>query len=359
MRSLFTLGILVAVVSCQKKEAPPPPAAGPAAEPPKPTAAIDPGRLGLFQPPLPAAFESPANPLTEEKIALGRMLYYDKRLSKNHDISCNSCHDLARFGVDNQKVSPGHRKQLGSRNSPSVYNAAGHFAQFWDGRAPTVEEQAKGPVLNPVEMAMPNEQRVLATLRSMPAYVAAFRKAFPADKDPITWDNMARAIGAFERKLVTPARWDRFLAGEADALSEAEKIGFNTFVQVGCPTCHLGTLVGGTQYQKAGLVVPWPEQKDQGRYEVTKQEGDRMLFKVPSLRNVARTAPYFHDGSVATLEEAVRRMARHQLGKELSEQDTSAIVTWLQSLTGEIPQAYIQAPELPPSTAKTPKPDPS
>lgn len=316
------------------------------------------GRLRMFKP-LPPAAETPKNPITPEKIELGRMLYYENRLSKSHKFSCNSCHRLDRYGVDNEPTSEGHKGQRGDRNSPTVYNAALHFAQFWDGRAADVEEQAKGPVLNPVEMAMPDEKTVIATLKSMPEYVALFRKAFPKDKDPVTYDNMAKAIGAFERKLMTPARWDRFLQGDKTALTDAEKAGFLKFVDTGCATCHMGVCVGGTMYQKLGVVEPYPGLKDEGRAKVTKREEDKFFFKVPGLRNVEKTGPYFHDGSVKTLEEAVRLMARYELGRELSAADVSSIVTWLKTLTGEIPEDYIRPPKLPASTARTPRPSES
>jgi len=317
---------------------------------------VDAAKLKPFRP-LPAVMESASNPVTEEKVTLGRMLYFEKRLSKGHDISCNSCHNLTSYGVDNQPTSEGHKGQKGTRNSPTVYNAAGHFVQFWDGRAKDVEEQAKGPVLNPVEMAMPNEKHVLAVLNSIPEYVEMFKKAFPEDKNPVTYDNAAKAIGAFERKLVTPARWDKFLQGDAAALTDAEKTGFNKFTQLGCQTCHSGVYLGGSTFQKIGSVMPYTSQQDLGRFAVTKQDADKFMFKVPSLRDVEKTAPYYHDGSVATLEEAVSSMANLQLGKQLTREDTASIVTFLKSLTGDLPSEYIQPPELPKSTAKTPKPD--
>ncbi|APR82491.1 Cytochrome c551 peroxidase [Minicystis rosea] len=253
---------------------------------------------------------------------------------------------------------PGHKGQLGARNSPTVYNAAGHFVQFWDGRAATVEEQAKGPLTNPVEMAMLSDKHVLEVLKSIPQYVDAFKKAFPDDKDPITYDNVGKAIGAFERKLVTPSRWDKFLKGDKSALTSDEKAGFNAFLDAGCAACHTGPYLGGAVYQKAGLLKPWPNQKDQGRFDVTKNEIDKMMFKVPTLRNVAKTAPYFHDGQTKTLEEAVKMMASYQSGKELKDSEVKSIVAFLDTLTGDVPKDYIKQPELPKSTAKTPKADP-
>jgi cytochrome c peroxidase len=263
---------------------------------------------------------------------------------------------LTKYGVDNQPTSAGDKGQRGDRNSPTVYNAAAHFVQFWDGRAADVEEQAKGPVLNPVEMAMTSEKQVVAVLKSMPDYVAAFQRAFPNDKDPVTYDNTGKAIGAFERKLITPARWDKFLKGEQTALTPEEKAGFRTFVNSGCQTCHAGALLGGNMYQKIGLVKAWPEIADTGRYKVTKSDGDKFLFKVPSLRNIDKTGPYFHNGKIPTLDGAVAKMADYQVGKTLSAAEIQSIVTWMKSLTGEIPADYIKPPELPKSTSKTPKP---
>ena len=314
------------------------------------------GALRMFHP-LPVDMETPANPVTDEKIALGRMLYYEKRLSKGQDVSCNSCHMLDRYGVDGDPVSSGHKGQKGARNSPTVYNAAGHVSQFWDGRATTVEEQAKGPVMNPVEMAMPSEKKVVAVLKSIPEYVVSFRKAFPGEKDPVTFDNMAKAIATFERKLTTPSRWDKFLAGDTTALTADEKTGFNKFMELGCQACHSGTFIGGHLYQKLGAIKPWPSTSDLGRYQVTKEDGDRMMFKVPSLRNIEKTGPYYHDGSVATLEGAVGTMADFQLGKPLTAEDTAQIVAWLRSLTGEIPAEFVKEPALPASSPRTPKPD--
>ena len=309
--------------------------------------------------PLPPVFESPANPITDEKVALGRMLYFDKRLSKNQDLSCNSCHLLDKYGVDSQVTSLGHKKQRGERNSPTVYNAAGHFAQFWDGRAATVEEQAKGPILNSVEMSMPDATYVESTLRSIPGYVEAFKKAFPGDAQPVNYDNMAKAIGAFERKLVTPSRFDAFLKGDTKTLTPAEKEGMVTFVKTGCTACHMGVNVGGSMYQKLGLITPYPGLRDPGRYNATKNEADRFFFRVPTLRNVEKTAPYLHDGSVKTLDEAIVLMGKYQLGKDLKTTEVKAIATFLKSLTGELPKEYIKPPKLPPSGKDTPKPDPT
>ncbi len=347
--SLLFLIIVISVVcicsGCARQE----PAPGPAAT-------VDPAKLSLFEP-LPGVMAASTNPITDEKVALGRMLYYDPRLSRSQKISCNSCHMLNNYGVDSQPTSDGHKGQKGDRNSPTVYNAAGHFVQFWDGRAADVEEQAKGPVMNPVEMAMPSEKVVIATLKSMPEYADAFKKAFPEDKDPVTYDNMAKAIGAFERKLVTPSRWDKFLQGEQTALTAEEKSGFNAYIDAGCQTCHVGAYVGGNLFQKLGVTKAWPDASDPGREKVTKSPADHMVFKVPSLRNIEKTGPYFHNGKVATLEQAVSTMAEYQVGKTLSDAQVKSISAWLKTLTGEVPAEYIKEPPLPKSTEKTPKPD--
>jgi cytochrome c peroxidase len=330
-----------------------------AAPPPNaPSVDINPRLLRRFQP-VRSQIETEDNPITQAKADLGRMLYFEPRLSKGQNTSCNTCHVLDRYGVDNLATSVGHRGQHGSRNSPTVYNAAGFFAQFWDGRAETVEEQATGPILNPVEMALASPEQGVKVLTSMPEYREAFSKAFPGEAEPLTFGNAARAIGAFERRLTTPARWDDYLRGNQSALTVPELEGLKIFTNIGCMVCHTGEFVGGAMYQKVGIVEPWPDQRDQGRFAVTRQDTDRMMFKVPTLRNIAKTAPYFHDGSVATLDAAVRRMARYQLGLTLSDQEVAAIVTWLGALTGELPLAYIKPPTLPPSTPATPIADPT
>lgn len=310
--------------------------------------------LPMFAP-LPVEALSPTNELNEAKVNLGRQLYFENRISKGGKMSCNSCHVLEKYGNDNLPFSPGHEGKLGGRSSPSVYNAALHVAQFWDGRAASVEEQAKGPVLNPVEMGAPSEEFVIKVLKSMPEYVEAFKAAFPGEADPVNYNNFGKAVGAFERKLLTPSRWDTYLKGSKDALSAAERKGFNTFAQTGCITCHNGVGVGGMMYQKLGLLKAWPELTDVGRVEVTKNDNEKFFFKVPSLRNVSETGPYLHNGSVKTLDEMVRKMAEYQLGKTLTEEEVASIVTFLQALKGDLPTDYIKAPKLPASTADTPK----
>jgi cytochrome c peroxidase len=292
---------------------------------------------------------TPEKPASEAMVVLGRMLFFDTRLSKTHDLSCNSCHDLERYGVDGQPTSIGAAGKRGRRNSPTVYQAAGHIRAFWDGRAATVEDQAKMPITNPDEMAMPDGDAVVVVLQGIPGYLPAFEAAFPGAANPITYDNVGAAIGAFERRLVTPSRWDRFLAGDRAALTPHEIGGLQLFTDLGCITCHTGEFVGGSTFQKAGVVEDWPNQADQGRFEVTHEPTDKMIFKVPSLRNVVKTGPYFHDGSVNTLAEAVTMMGRYQLGETLSTVDVDAIVAWLGTLTGDLPEAYIKPPVLPPN----------
>jgi cytochrome c peroxidase len=335
--------LLLFVIACEAKppEEPdlgPPPAVQQAAV--APSQDVNPRLLRRFR----ALRYVPATTPEEiAEVALGKMLFFEKRLSRNGDVSCNSCHQLEAAGTDRRKTSVGTAGRVGKRNAPSVLNAQWHFAQFWDGRVTTLEEQAKGPITNPDEMAMHSPEEVTRVLHAIPGYVSAFEHAYPGA--PLDFDHVARAIAAFERTLVTPARWDKFLDGDRTALTRAEIEGVKVFADIGCVQCHTGLLVGGSMFQKVGLVEPWPNQADQGRYEITKQDADRMVFKVPSLRNVTLTAPYFHDGSVADLREAVREMAHYQLGSELSEAEITSIVTWLGALTGDMPK--IEAPQLP------------
>ena len=305
--------------------------------------AVERGDLKPFAP-LPRNFESRKNPSSEAKIRLGHALYFDTRLSADGTVSCNTCHPLDRFGADGKPVSTGHRGLKGTRNSPTVYNAAGHIAQFWDGRAPDVEEQSKGPVLNPVEMAMPGEAETVKVLKSIPEYPAMFALAFPGEKDPVTFDNMAKAIGAFERQLRTPSRWDRYLEGDRNALTPEEKAGFQVYLKAGCASCHSGPLLGGNIFQKLGTVAPWPDDTDMGVFMVSGKEADKMVFKVPSLRNITETAPYFHNGKTATLQEAIRKMGIHQLGKAFTDGEIESMIVWLRTLTGELPAAYLRPP---------------
>lgn len=290
---------------------------------------------------LPKVAENPDNPVTDEKVALGKKLYFDKRLSKDNVQSCNTCHNLNTFGVDNQPFSKGNDGKLGGRNSPTTLNAALHIAQFWDGREPDVEAQAGGPILNPVEMAMPSEKAVIDRLSKIDEYVTMFAKVFP-EKPSLTYENLKKAIGAFERKLITPSKFDDYIAGNDDALNDKEKKGLQTFINAGCTACHSGNLLGGNTYQKFGIFGNYwdftkSKKVDNGRYDVTKNEADKYVFKVPSLRNIEKTAPYFHDGSVQDLAQAVKIMAKTQSNKDLTDEEVNQIIDFLKTLTGEVP----------------------
>jgi len=370
----LSIGLSMAACSSKPEPSPAPAAenlqnpsasAEPAAAPTDPYApsALRERAKTLFQP-LPEVFENPKNVISDEKIALGRQLYYEKRLSKGQDVACATCHDLAAFGVDSRdggtdKVSKGHKGLVGTRNSPTSYNSAIQFVQFWDGRAADVEEQAKGPLVNPVEMALPDLDAAVTVIRSIPSYKPLFAAAFPGEAEPINIDNLAKAIGAFERKLSTKDRFDQFLKGDDSALNEAERKGLVAFLDTGCIACHTGPGLGGHLYQKLGLLKPYPT-TDHGRYDVSKVETDKFMFKVPTLRNIEKTAPYFHDGSLATLDEAVQAMAEYQTAKgKLSAEDTASIVAFLKSLTGQFDAEYIKEPAELPAGPTTPKPDQS
>ncbi|MEB3298741.1 MAG: cytochrome-c peroxidase [Candidatus Sericytochromatia bacterium] len=303
-----------------------------------------------------AAFKPLAKPAPAAavKVELGRMLYHDPRLSKSGTISCASCHNLASGGVDNRETSLGHKAQVGGRNAPTTLNAGLHLAQFWDGRAKDLTEQAKGPILNPGEMALSSEAEAVKVVRSIPGYRREFNAAFPGSG--VSYQNIAEAIGEFEKTLVTPSRFDDYLRGRKDALSATEKKGLKAFMDKGCVTCHNGEGVGGSMYMKFGLVSPYKHQADLGRYEVTKDEADKYVFKVPSLRNISKTYPYFHDGKVWSLDEAVAIMGKTQLGLELGAEDRKVIVAFLKSLDGELPAQSRRIPQLPTSGADTPHP---
>jgi len=303
--------------------------------------------------------ELDGNPATPAKVELGKLLYFEPRLSSSWLISCNTCHNVGMGGVDLMETSIGHGWQKGPRNAPTVLNAVFNIAQFWDGRAEDLAEQAMGPVQAGVEMASTPE-RAVRTLKSMPEYVRMFAEAFPEDPDPVTFQNMARAIEVFEATLLTPnAPFDAFLKGDANALADQEKEGLDVFVSKGCTACHNGVNIGGAGYFPFGLVeAPDPElrpEEDLGRYAVTETEEDTYVFKSPSLRNIELTPPYFHSGKVWDLEQAVRVMGTAQLGATLTDQEVAAIHAFLRALTGEQPE--IDYPILPPQTPDTPLPD--
>ncbi len=298
---------------------------------------------------LPASANNPNNLATPEKIALGKLLYFDTRLSKTGNNSCNSCHNLNTFGVDNEMFSKGDAGKLGGRNSPTTFNAALHTSQFWDGRAKDVEEQAGMPVLNPVEMAIPDQTFLEKRLAGIPLYQNMFKVAFPNEKKPIIYTNIASSIAIFERTLLTPSRFDKYIAGEESALTNEEKEGLKSFIHNGCTTCHSGAAIGGTLLMKFGLMNDYhpltgSNNGDNGLMNQTKKETDKDIFKVPGLRNVAKTFPYFHDGSVKSLPLAVKVMGKAQLNKDLSEIEINSIVTFLESLTADIPDDVKQTP---------------
>jgi cytochrome c peroxidase len=311
-----------------------------------------------FKPIPPEAPAIKEAPITPDKVELGKMLYFDPRLSMSWLISCNTCHNLGLGGVDLQQTSIGHGWQKGPRNAPTVLNAVYNFVQFWDGRAQDLQSQAKGPVQASVEMGNTPE-RVVQTLKSIPEYTERFKKSFPNQPDPVSFDNMARAIEAFEATLVTPdAKFDRYLKGDGNALNDQEKQGLGLFMDKGCSTCHNGINLGGSRYAPFGVVQkPGAEilpEKDKGRFTVTHTASDEYVFKVPSLRNIALTPPYFHSGQVWDLKQAVAVMGSAQLGAKLSDQETDNIVAFLKTLTGTQPK--VDVPILPPHTKDTPKP---
>ena len=293
--------------------------------------------------------DNPKNHITKERIELGKKLYFDPRLSKSGLISCNTCHNLAIGGDDNVPVATGHKWRHNPHhlNSPTVYNAVFNIRQFWDGRAADLEEQAQGPIQAHPEMAMPKEEAA-KVVASIPAYKKAFEKAYPGEKIDI--ETIAKAIATFERTLVTPSRFDDFLSGDQDALTPAEKEGLKTFIDVGCATCHNGIGVGG------GSMQPFPAVGKYKYANIGDFKGDKNgLVKVPTLRNILETAPYFHNGATYDIKEAIAIMGQTQLGKKLSKKQIDAIATFFKALEGKKP--YIRYPMLPTETPKTPKPN--
>ncbi len=307
------------------------------------------------------AAEEPIQPIAAAKVGnpalveLGKKLYFDTRLSKSGFISCNSCHNLSLGGTDNLKTSIGDHWQQGPINAPTVLNSTMNLAQFWDGRAKDLKAQAGGPIANPGEMAS-THQLAIEVLESIPAYVAEFKAAFGSPGVDI--DRVTTAIAAFEETLVTPnSRFDKWLLGDKKAITEQEAKGYALFKDSGCVACHNGPAVGGASFQKMGVVEPYKtDSKAEGLSGVTGKDADRFNFKVPTLRNVELTYPYFHDGAAATLTDAVDTMGRLQLGKTFSVDENAAIVAFLKTLTGD--QPTFMMPIMPPSTDKTPKPKP-
>lgn len=320
---------------------------------------------------LPQKVPVPAdNPMTNEKVELGKMLYFDPRLSIDGTVSCNSCHNVMSDGGDGRPVGVGVRGQRGGRGSPTVWNSAHNSVQFWDGRAASLEDQAKGPLTNPIEMGMPNHDAVIGRVNKIPGYVSAFKKAFPKDSNPVNIDNLAKAIATYERTLVTPnSAFDKYIRGNKKALSAQQVRGMKLVEEIGCTSCHTGPNFAGEGLKMGeGNYKPFPQvpgskydkmydlTSDLGRYEVTKNKEDKNHWRVPTWRNVALTAPYFHNGKVATLDEAVRVMAKTQLDTDLSNEQVDDIVAFLNSLTGEFPKQTM--PILPPTPGMTLTPEP-
>ncbi|MEK6451381.1 MULTISPECIES: cytochrome c peroxidase [Myroides] len=287
--------------------------------------------------------------LDPKKVELGKYLYFDTRLSGEGNISCNSCHDLNTFGVDNKKFSPGDDGSLGARNSPTVLHASLHSMQFWDGRAKDVEEQAGGPILNPVEHNIKNEKELEERIQKIDLYKDLFAQVYKGEKQPISFGNITNAIGAFERTLNPESRFDKFLDGDEKALTAQEQKGLETFMSVGCITCHNGVALGGQMFQKFGVYKNYwelteSEKIDNGLYDLTKEEVQKYLFKVPGLRNVTNTAPYFHDGSVSDLKRAVEIMGIVQNNITLDAQQLDDIAAFLGSLSSDLPDSVKKSP---------------
>lgn len=321
--------------------------------------------------PLPDKVPVPAdNPMTKEKVELGKMLFFDPRLSMDGTISCNSCHNVMYHGGDGRAVGAGIHGQRGGRGSPTVWNSAFHSVQFWDGRAITLEDQAKGPLINGVEMGMTSHDFTMERIRKIPGYMEAFKKAFPKDKEPVTIDHMARALASYERILITPnSPFDKYMKGNKKAMSPEQIRGMKLVDEIGCTSCHTGVNFAGEGLKLGeGNYQPFPQipgskydkmydiTADLGRYEVTKNAEDKNKWRVPTWRNIAITAPYFHNGKVKTLDEAVRVMAKTQLDMDLNDTQVSDIVAFLNALTGEFPRQTM--PMLPNTVNMSVTPDP-
>jgi cytochrome c peroxidase len=311
----------------------------------------------LFRPVPATPPELAGNSANPDKLLLGKALYFDPRLSASGVISCNTCHNVGMGGMDFQETSVGHKWQKGPRNAPTVLNSVFNMAQFWDGRAPDLAEQAKGPVQASVEMSS-TPVRVIETIKSMPEYVSLFKKAFPGEKEPVSFQNVVKAIAVFEASLVTPdALFDQYLGGRENSLNDSQKEGLKLFIDKGCGGCHGGVNMGGSSYFPFGVVAKPPEQimaGDKGRFKVTGVKTDEYLFKAPSLRNIRLTPPYFHSGKVWSLREAVAVMGNAQLGIALNEGEIVRIEAFLDTTTGR--QPVVTYPILPESTDSTPKP---
>jgi cytochrome c peroxidase len=311
-------------------------------------------RARQFFQPLPKEMATPESPITPELAELGRALFFDPRLSMDGTVSCARCHQPSLYGTDALPKSVGVENRPNPRNAPTILNAALQFAAHWYGDRTSVEDQASKSFLGNASFGNPDFANVEAKIKAIPSYEGMFAKAFPGEKDPVTQQNCGRAIGAYERTLVTPSPFDSYLKGDTSAISEPAKTGLAKFLEAGCASCHGGACLGGRSFKKFGIrgdyrVAISGREVDKGRYNVTNDEADLYVFKVPGLRNVSMTPPYFHDGSVATLSQAIRLMAELQTGNKLSDQQVESMVQFLEALTGELPANFAMSPTLPPA----------
>ncbi|HUL00556.1 MAG TPA: cytochrome c peroxidase [Nitrospirota bacterium] len=302
--------------------------------------------------PLPSSMVSADNPITPAKVKLGHILFWEPRISIDGTVSCVKCHPFSLYAADGLRKAIGNHCLENPRNSPSIFNAADQIAAHWIGNRTGVEDQAKQALIGPPSYGMPNYESVEKILKGIKEYVILFQEAFPADKDPVTVDNFSKAVGAFERTLVTPAPFDDFMKGNANALTPQQKRGLKTFISTGCVSCHMSPYLGGKMFQKFGVFQPYEQytksaKVDEGHFAVTKNPSDKFFFKVPVLRNVAETPPYFQDGSVDKLEDAIMIMAKIQLAKDLKQDEVGDIMAFFKSLTGKIPDIALTVPILP------------
>ena len=303
---------------------------------------------------LPKVFASSKNPVTPAKVELGKVLFFENRISVDGTVSCVRCHPFSLYAADGLRKAIGNNCKVNPRNSPTIFNAAGQISAHWIGNRDDVEDQAKQALTGPPSFGMPSYQAAEAKLKEIKGYAPLFQKAFPGEKEPITADNFAKAVGAYERTLIIPSRFDAYLGGSKTALKDPEKKGLKIFMETGCAGCHSGPLFGGEKYQKFGISEPYwgqtgSKEIDEGRFVATKNEKDKYVFKVPPLRDVRMTSPYFHDGSVDHIKDAVLIMGKVQLGLTLNDSQTAEIVLFLKALTGQIPAKVLEVPVLPPS----------
>jgi cytochrome c peroxidase len=309
---------------------------------------------------LPTDFADTQHPITPERVELGKALFFDPRWSVDRNVGCATCHNPALYFTDGLSKSIGVKSKQHPRNAPTVLNMAGHVSAHWRGDRKDVEDQAIGAAIGAFSTGHTDDAGWIAQLAAIDGYLAMFQRAFPGEAKPMTPANLGLAIGAYERTLVTPAPFDAYLDGNIATLTTQARAGLRTFINTGCVACHDGAGVGGSMYRKFGLHGDYwsatgSKEIDKGRFDVTKNDVDSYVFKVPSLRNVAMTAPYFHDGSVATLPDAVRIMARLQLAASLGAAETSEIVAFLESLTGKLPGGFATVPILPPAALAAPR----